>query len=138
MNLFSPSLRTQRSIILRKCIRLRDYVTHWCANTNWHLWSFLNSTGMDTNFFVFIYSIKYICRRAYGHADSQVTLLDVQDLPQPSHFLFIVANYLLFVILYKTRFHLKAKGVMKFRLCVYYICSIEFNLALLCNFQQNS
>ena len=49
-----------------------------------------------------------------GGAGSQITLLNVRELPQPSHFLFIVANSLLF----KTRFRLKAKGVMRFRLRV--------------------
>ena len=51
-----------------------------------------------------------------GGAGSQITPLNVWELPQPSHFLFIVANSLLFVMLYKTRFRLKAKGVMRFRL----------------------
>ena len=53
-----------------------------------------------------------------GGAGSQVTLLNVRELPQPYHFLFIAANCLLFVMLYKTRFRLKAKGVMRFRLRV--------------------
>ena len=51
-----------------------------------------------------------------GGAGSQITPLNVRELPQPSHFLFIVANSLPFVMLYKTRFCLKAKGVMRFRL----------------------
>ena len=51
-----------------------------------------------------------------GGAGSQIALFNVRELPQPSHFLFIVVNSLLFVMLYKTRFRLKAKGVMRFRL----------------------
>ena len=77
---------------------------------------------MDTNFLVVIYSVDTSAEgHCNGRAGSQITLLNVQELPQPSHFLFIVASSLLFVMLYKTRFRLKAKGVMRFKLCIIYL-----------------
>ena len=37
-----------------------------------------------------------------GGAGSQIALINVWELPQPSDFLFLFANFLLFVMLYKT------------------------------------
>ena len=65
-----------------------------------------------------------------GGTGSQIILLRVLELRQPSYFLFIVDNSLLFVTLYSTRFLLNENDVIIFRFLVYITCSSEWAKAI--------
>ena len=69
-------------------------------------------------------------RSSLGHSKggtgSQIILLRVLELPQPSHLLFTVDNSLLFVTLYSTRFLLNENGVIIFRFLVFITSSIKW------------